>query len=259
MRFGAAVRAARLLEPVIRRTAAYRVHRAISVDTLADIALCRVTDALHAAGTCYDAELVIHGWEHLAAAARTGRGVLLAFPHAMLGSLLVRRLHDEGLAYTAITADPAMLVSGTRERAVALLPGQTLLVRARNRLRDGQVLCAMLDARYGPKRRGIDVETADGVRRVSDALVGLALRCDSAVVFTSVHLEGGAVVARIFDPGRERSTGAVTAAFAAFVQAQVAARDGVPAAALAADAPAPRKAAAGSRRARRAKIGARAA
>ena len=80
----------------------------------------------------------------------------------------------------------------------------------------------MIDRSQVERSRTVEVETAEGRLRVSDALIRVAVKCGARVIFLAARLERkGGVVVRFGgsaepDPTEER----VTADFVAFVQAQ---------------------------------------
>lgn len=244
-RFAAAVRASIALRPLIRRTGAYRAQRRQNVDTIREIALHRVLESMTASGALFDPVMRVEGMEHMEAGMADERGVLLVSPHAMLGTLILRRIYDRGWPQMILAGFPVLYVSGTRAEIPTLRPSPSFLIRVRSRLREGGLVCAMLDRGEGLRRRAVDFDTARGPVQVADALIPLALRCGARVVFLAVRMEGTEVVARLAPPSpASRTADEVTADFVAFVQAHVAAHGAGRAAPPPSNLPAPAPAAA---------------
>ncbi|HET9982149.1 MAG TPA: hypothetical protein VFQ38_01115 [Longimicrobiales bacterium] len=224
-RFGAASLVARALRPLLARTTLYREQLRHRVDSLPEIALFRVLDALTRTGTRFDPVMTIDGGEALQAALQSGRGVLVVAPHAMLTTLIVRRLHDMGCAPEVVSADPGMRIDGTRLPARTIQPSPAFLLAVRSRLRAGGVVCAMIDRGEPSEGRTVEFATPGGPVLVADALVRLAVRCGARVVFTTFRLdERGRVVAALASPDAASSGSpeAILGDFAAFVRTHVA-------------------------------------
>src|SRR5436305_3333341 len=111
-RFGAALLAARAAVPIVRRTEAFREHRASKVDGDLEIALHFVLSVLTKSGVTFDPLFVVRGYEEVSQARASGKGLLVICPHAALSLLLARLLHDNGLEAIVITADTLMRVGG---------------------------------------------------------------------------------------------------------------------------------------------------
>lgn len=225
-RFAAAVLASRAALPLLRRTEAYRVQEKIGFDRPHEIALHFVLNALTREGTQFDPSIEVKGYEEFERAYAAGRGVLVIGPHAALTLLMVRHFYDRGLDPVVISPDPLMRVGGTRVTARTVQPSPTFLVKARSRLRRGELVCAMPDRAEHHGARTVEFATADGSVIVAPALTQVAARCGAEVIFTEVHAEGRGLAGTIAAP-RLASAGAVEAIindFMEFVRARAEAR-----------------------------------
>jgi hypothetical protein len=222
-RFRAALLLARAAEPFFRRTAAYDAQSRLKIDGSREIALYFVTAALTANGTEFDPLVTIDGYDGFARLCRAGGGVLLVQPHALLTHLQFRTFHDDGLAPVGVNADAQMRLAGTKIPADLLVPSPTLLVRARSRLREGRLVCAMIDRAQHFGERTVEVETVNGPVILSRALLDVAVRCGARVAFTDVHVEGSRVIGTIAI-GKSDTAAGLMREFAAFVRERLAAR-----------------------------------
>jgi lauroyl/myristoyl acyltransferase len=160
-----------------------------------DQSLLFLLEALDARRAAYDPALELVGFEHMAAAARSGQGVLLAGLHRSLNHLQPRVLHDADIA-TLVVSHRQRLISGTLRPADVLSPlSASFMLDARRRLRAGGVLAAMLD--YAPAGKNVRrIPTAHGPHAFDSSLIRLAVLCGAEVVFESTR----------YDPGRRRIT-----------------------------------------------------
>jgi hypothetical protein len=222
-RFAAAQSLARAAGPFFRGTGAYRAQQQANIDGAAEIALHFVTNALTVNGTVFDPVVGIEGYDEFRRLCRGGRGVLLVQPHAVLTHLQFRIFHDDGLDPVGVNADRHMRIAGTTIPAQPLVPSRTFLVRARSLLRDGRLVCAMLDRGEHSADRTVEVETANGPVIVAPALLQVACRCQARVAFTEVHVDRRRVVGRIVLASSDSAEG-LTREFGDFVRTHVAAR-----------------------------------
>jgi hypothetical protein len=225
-RFRAASLFAFAAQPLFRRTSAYRVQRAIGVDSIGEISLHMVTDALTVHGTEFDPEVTIEGYDVLVKMYGEGRGVLLIQPHAVLTHLQFRVFHDRGLRPVGITTEADLRFPGTRTLANVLAPSPTFLVTVRNRLREGRLVWGAVDRAEHTEGRTIELETVKGRIIVATPLLEIALRCGSRIGFTDVHLRGGRVLGRIA-PGKSDTAEGLAREFAEFLGQRHASSPGV--------------------------------
>lgn len=225
-RFGAAVLIARAAVPLFRRTDAYQTQLMTNVDGPHEITLHFVLNALTKNGARFDPVVAVKGYEELRRARAAGRGVLVIGPHAALTLLMVRLFHDDGFDPVVITPDPRMRVGGTTVTARTVQPSHTFLVKTRNRLRRGELVCAMPDRAEHHGARTVEFATANGRVIVAPALLQVAARCGAQVVFAEVHVEGRGLAGTISAPSpvSAGAAGALTEDFMGFVRGHVEAR-----------------------------------
>jgi hypothetical protein len=225
-RFGAALLTARAVVPLVRRTEAYREQRASKVDGDLEIALHFVLSVLTKSGVTFNPLIVVRDYEEVRQAQTSGKGVLVICPHAALSLFLARLLHDKGIEPIVITADALMRIGGTCTLAQTLQPSPTFLVRTRDLLRGGRLICAMPDRAEHQDGRTIEFETAAGPIIIAPALMRVAARCGAKVVFSEMHVEGRGMAATFAapSPACDGSADAITADFVEFVRAHIESR-----------------------------------
>ena len=192
-------------------------------DSPHEIALHFVLNALTRNGTRFDPVVAVKGYEEFERAYAAGKGVLVIGPHAALTLLMVRLFYDRGLNPVVISPDPRMLVGGTAVTARTVQPSPTFLVKTLNRLRRGELICAMPDRAEHHGDRTVEFATANGRVIVAPALMKVAARCGAEVIFTEVHVEGRGLVATIA-PASADGAEAITMDFMEFVRARAEAR-----------------------------------
>lgn len=224
-RFRAAALLAGVLTPLVRRTSWYRAQRQHRIDGANEIALYYVLEIMTNSGALFDPVLDVEGAEALEEALKKREGVLIVGLHALLSQLIFRYLYDTGYVPTIVSAAPSAHIYGTRLVVRAIQPAPAYMIRLRSVLRDGGMVCAMVDGEHRTGRELVKFVTAEGPMYISDALIRLALRCNASVLFTSVRVDQRrGVLLTIAAPST--STGltveSVTEDFVAFIQAHVA-------------------------------------
>ena len=223
LRFSAALFVARAAVPLVRRTEAYREQRASKVDGDLEIALHFVLSVLTKNGVTFDPLITVKGYEEVRQAHDSGKGVLVLGPHAALSLFLARLLYDNGLEGVIITSDSLMRIGGTSRPAQTLQPSPTFLVRMRDLLRGGRIICAMPDRAEHQEGRTIEFETAAGPIIIAPAMMRVAARCGAKVVFWEMHVEGRGIAATFAapSPACDGTASAITADFIEFVRAHI--------------------------------------
>lgn len=196
-RFGAAVLLSRAAVRVLRLAPQFRLLANTKFDSGIEIALHLLLHTLTTNGTSFDPPIAIDGYAPFLDAYRTGRGMLLVSPHAALGLLMLRRFHEEGIAPFVLAPAP-MPIPGTDVIAETVARSATSLVRTRTRLREGRLVCAMLDlAAHEPGERTTEFDTVLGPVIFAPALLHLAARCGANVAFCESRLDRRSVRGRI--------------------------------------------------------------
>lgn len=224
-RFRAVMLAADAAAPLLRLTSAYREQELKGFDGPREIALHFMLNALTRNGARFDPVIDVRGLEEFKRAYAAGKGVLVIGPHAALTLLMIRFFYDRGLDPVVVTPDSRMRVGGTTVTARVILPSPMFLVKTRNSLRRGEVVCAMPDRAEHHGARTVEFNTAAGRVIVAPALMHVAARCGARVIFTEVHTEGrSSVVGSISSPRDAFSGEAITREFMEFVQMRAEAR-----------------------------------
>jgi lauroyl/myristoyl acyltransferase len=224
-RFRVALLVTRAALPLIRRTEAYREQRQAKVDGIREIALYLILDCLTRHGTTFDPVIKITNYERVERALAADRGVLLISPHTVLSLLLARLFHDAGRHAVIITTDSQMRVGGTILAAETIQPSPTFLVATRNRLRAGRLVCAMPDRTKTCEGRTVEFATSRGRIIIATALIQVAARSKTRVIFSEAHLDERGIVINFAVPSSSSdSAEAITRDFIEFVRAHIEAR-----------------------------------
>jgi lauroyl/myristoyl acyltransferase len=224
-RFRSALWAARMLVPVIRRTALYRERRKSIVDGSVEIALYIILAGLTRDGTEFEPRLRITGFELFEAALRSGKGVLVISAHGMLGLAFWRYLVERGHQASIVSPAPHYFL-GRRVPIPIISPGRTYLFEIRERFRKGEVIGAMIDRARAKRARTFTVETRDGTVHLANALVQVAANATAEVIFLRSWVESGAIAIELAAPSPtpERDADSITRDFAQFIQRHVSTR-----------------------------------
>jgi lauroyl/myristoyl acyltransferase len=214
---------AAVVTPALRRHPFVRNRLRTRVETAREIVTFHLLEALTHHGVPFDPRLCTVGLEHFEAALAQERGLLIVGLHSMLSTLALRALRDMGKEATVV-APNAVLIPGTAVTARSIAPSFTYLLEVRRALRENQIVVAMVDRARRPSRTAVAVPTAQGPILIVDALIQVAVRSESPIVFSATRLVGGEfVIAHGAASSEEsRSAEAVTAAFIAFLQEHVA-------------------------------------
>jgi hypothetical protein len=228
-RFAFAIWAARLLQPVIRRTRAFADRQRLLTDSIRETSLDLVLMMLTRHNTYFDPQLTIVGADLLPRGTGPSRATLLVSPHTMLSVLIARHLHDAGVAATLIVVERGMKIPGTGVTARVLLPTRTLFVTVREVFSAGGTVCSMID-RGDVERRNAGVTTVRGDFQISTALLDVALKQGAQILFFTAMLdENWNVVMTIAEPPRTATTTTadLIASFGAFLDTHVHCRTSV--------------------------------
>ncbi len=193
-RFFLALLLARLLEPLIARTGAWRERQRLRTDGMRETSADLLLTILTRHGVRYEPKLRFElDGVHLLPP--PGSGWLLLGPHTMLSTLFTRTL-DAGGYVTWAAAAARVPLPGARRQARVLLPSPTLPLRIRRKLREGCVVFAMVD-RGETDAHTVEYELATGPMRVSSGLFRLALATHTPLFFIASRIEGSSVVCRL--------------------------------------------------------------
>lgn len=192
------------------------------METPAEVALQMVLRTLDRVGTEYDPIVRVHGAEPFATAREAGRGLLMIGPHAALSKLVVRYLCDQEYSPIIVVAD-SMRFGGMRRPPRQIVISPNFLVRVRTELRAGSIVGAMADHEPDSSRRTFEVQTPAGTVLLSDGLIRIARKCDSAILFIASALGDDGVVHIYLEPPSPASQSVEEIAndFASFVHSHV--------------------------------------
>jgi hypothetical protein len=179
-RFGAAVRLARLVQPVIRRSGAYAEREPLRTDGIRESSLDLVLLMLMRHGVRFDPDITFVGEEYIPRADAT-RPTLIVSPHSMMTTFITRVLGDRGVHAAFVSSSPQP-VRGTGRPANVLFPSRTLLLKVRKLFDENGTLTAMID-RPETTTRIRSIPTLRGEMQVATPLVELARRHNARIVF----------------------------------------------------------------------------
>jgi lauroyl/myristoyl acyltransferase len=196
-RFKASILIAQFAVPLIRLTATYRQQLTTKVDGPREITLHFILNALTKNGTTFNPVIHVKGYENFERASTHEGGLLVTGPHAALNLLLIRLFYEKGFDPIVITPDPRMRIGGTTVVTRTIQRSPIFLVKTKNYLRQGEIICGMPDRAEHHPNRTVEFETANGPVIFAPALLQVAAKCGAAIVFTEVHLEGRKLVSNI--------------------------------------------------------------
>ena len=220
LRWPALLKASRLAAPLIPRADGGGAP-GMGIDSWRDIALWRLMMAAAASGLQYDPRVEQRGLEHFERALASGRGVLLAAPHSLLGYVLLRLLRERERVPVAIASGPDVPIFGTSDPARIIPVSEAVLADAVRTLRRGEALCAMID-RPGPEPNAFELRTLLGPLYISDALLRLAFRERAAILFCTARIEAGRLVVTWSSPSPTAGADSLGSEFASFVTDRIA-------------------------------------
>ncbi|HEX9982384.1 MAG TPA: hypothetical protein VGF69_03895 [Thermoanaerobaculia bacterium] len=220
-RFGTALAVATAAAPLLRRHPIIRGRLEMRVETAREIVAYHLLDVLTRRGVTFDPRLRIVGLEHYEAALARGGGALCIGPHTMLSTLALRALWDLGQE-TVVIAPQDVPIPGTTESFRAIVPSFTFLLEVRRTLMANGLIIAMVDRAELARKAHLEVMTTQGTLVIADALIHLAVRAQTSMVFTAARIDGPEVVLTHVPAPEGASADAITEAFITFLQAHVA-------------------------------------
>jgi hypothetical protein len=193
------------------------------VETPREIVTFHLLEILTRHGVTFDPVVRHLGEASFDQAVARGSGVLLVGPHSML-SLLALRPNVESGQKTFVVSPVPLQVLGTSTFAQIVEPSFTYLLAVRKLLRENAIVTAMIDRDVVGSRKTFAVPTEKGPIVIANALIDVAARIGTPVVFIAARIIAGEIVITNAAPPAEaaRSTEAITAAFVAFLQEHVA-------------------------------------
>lgn len=196
LRFPAALLAANVsagalavLQTIVRRRR--RRFRALQEHCLA-----RLIGELDVRRIEFDPRIVTVGLELLTRTDASGKGVLVATTHANAGlsRVILRVLHDRGMAYEFLSAAPAFPVCGAACGVRPIAPSGVFLLTIRKHLRANAVVLAMLDSAEQTTAASVAIRSDEGSFWISEPILHVARRTGADVVFMRGSLQRGTIV-----------------------------------------------------------------
>ena len=207
LRFRIALLVSRSVAPLLGRSAGAQRQMAFRMDSPREIALHHALESMTRAGTAFDPLMEVEGAEVLDAAVRHPGGMLIVGTHALLTSLILRRVVDGGRTLTAITGAP-FRVPGTRVEISAIVPSPGHLFRVRTALRAGSAVCAAVDGETLLGPHSMSFHTPAGTVYVTPKLFRIAARCGAPIVFVFGRMSGAKrVIVSAGAPGSMETAG----------------------------------------------------
>jgi hypothetical protein len=179
---------ARLLMPVVRMTEMFRVRRATVVETPVEIVLYSILNALTRAGTEFEPEVQVSGFEFIENSVRSGGGVLLISTRTMLGHAFLRYLSDRGYSISLVSPDPCRLF-GSKTFVPAIAPGLKYFLEVREHLRSAEIVVATPDRDRARRARTMSVKTPEGTVHFATPLIEVAINAKADVIFMRTWLK----------------------------------------------------------------------
>lgn len=190
-RYRAALAVARLFPRDRRHTRSPSLKRRPGASSLREMVLGTLLEAMDFCSVGYEPAIVLTGSGPMQAALRAGRGVLYAATHANggLARLAVRVFHDWNVGLAPVTLGARCAVPGKALLIPSIRRDPHFMVAVRTRLRNGELVCALLDAYERTEQRPVEIRAAGGSLWVSDSLLRLAVACGAAIVFAAASLD----------------------------------------------------------------------
>ena len=148
------------------------------------------------------------------------QGFLVVGPHTILLMTALRLLHELGRKPVVVASMSSVPIYGTELEAEIIQPSPLFLITVRNRLRSGDVICALIDRGGTGERSTVEFQTVGGSMRVANALLDVALRTGVRIYFAAARFKDGLIVMTFEspDPDSPQSLDVRTEQFIAFLQ-----------------------------------------
>ena len=178
--------------PLLHRLDTVTAYVQLGLDTAREVVLFQMLKQLTRDGVSFTVEIEGPGLEPLGRHLSAGRGMLLVGTHALMTPAFLRFVNDRGARPTVIANAPVCRIPGTSESLVCLQPGPFYLVKVRRILKQGGVVCAVIDRANPVPHRSRDFSTGRGAMHVCDPLLRVAQYSGADVFFGAVRLDASA-------------------------------------------------------------------
>jgi lauroyl/myristoyl acyltransferase len=193
-RFGMCVRLANLFGTVLAFDPTFREHsRKLPLNNRQEIALDLAMTVLARRGLDVPAKVRVEASEDAVAALRSRRSVFLASPHMVMTKQVIVYMKSLGCEPAILSWRPRNELPGHVDAADIIKQSEAFLLRIRQMLKDGRLVCAMVDS-IEPSRRTVTYTSVRGEFYVAPALFRIARKCGSAVVFSAGRLAPDGVI-----------------------------------------------------------------
>jgi hypothetical protein len=193
MRYRIALKLGRYFAPVAKRTG-YLKQPPLALGTYHEYVTASILQSLTQCGIEFDPQIDVKGSSTIPA-----DGAIFISGHFWLNFVFLRWLHDQQRRFSVflLLGVDDWRIMGTREQMSTLAPEKRSLIRAKDRVRSGELVVAAIDGlRPLPNWRKLNCNARDIY--VSDALLKSAERFGCPVVFFETHLDdNGEIVANV--------------------------------------------------------------
>jgi lauroyl/myristoyl acyltransferase len=155
------------------------------------VILGAIFEAMDDRGIRFDPLIFVSGLDVVHETLREQRGVLLIGTHSNGGLMraVLRPLYDAGVPATPIAITAQYPICGAGLAIPAIRPLPAFMLRVLTLLRDGHVVCGMLDAFQQSPQRTLELRAGGGSIWVNDSLIRLAFACKAKIVFAAARLD----------------------------------------------------------------------
>jgi len=190
-RFGVAVRMVRTIPESLRHTLSPQFERRPGISSVREVILGTMFEVMDDRRIRFDPLISLSGFEVIHETLREHRGILLIGTHSNGGLMraILRPLYEAGVPATPIAIADLYPICGAGVAIPAIRPVPTFMIRVLTLLRDGQLVCGMLDAFQQSPQRTLELRVRGGSIWISDSLIRLALACKATIVFAAARLE----------------------------------------------------------------------
>lgn len=165
-------------------------QRSPRLDSPREFALYALMECLDRFGVTYELPVEKRGVEELVTANKSGRAVVVLSVHQTLSLLILRLLHDEGIAPAVVAARDHYYPPGAGVARSAVTMTGSLFLRLRRELGRSGIVCAMVDSGDVNLR---PVAVRGGQINVSASWLELTRRSEAEMFLVSGTLTGETV------------------------------------------------------------------